>query len=86
MIPESCKKQETHYEVDVIDAFKESLKHLSWMDKESATAAAEKADAILVKVGYPLSPDTESALSIARYYSLVLVDKEMFLESIVSSW
>ena len=34
--------------IDIITAFKESLKNLSWMDKESATAAAEKVRSLIV--------------------------------------
>lgn len=45
-----------------------------------------KADAIRVKVGYPLSPNTESARSIALYYNLVIVDKKKFAENVLSSW
>lgn len=44
-----------------------------------------QADAIRVKVGYPLSPNTESSRSIALYYRLVLVDKAEFFESVVSA-
>jgi endothelin-converting enzyme len=44
-----------------------------------------QADAIRVKVGYPLSPNTDSSRSIALYYRLVLVDKAEFFESILSS-
>lgn len=56
------------------------------MDKESASAAAEKADAIRVKVGFPISPDTEDAASIARYYSLVKIDEDKFFENVLSAW
>lgn len=33
---------ELRLQIDIIDAFKASLKNLKWMDQESATAAAEK--------------------------------------------
>ncbi|KZT68178.1 zincin [Daedalea quercina L-15889] len=79
------KKKGTQIIKDIIETFKSSLRHLEWMDKESATAAAEKADAIRVKVGYPLSPDTENPASIALYYSRVEIDSETFLENILSS-
>ncbi|KAG8787802.1 hypothetical protein FS842_011496 [Serendipita sp. 407] len=55
----------------VIDAFKNSLPNLSWMDSNSSKAAAEKASAIEVKVGYPLYPNTESALQIWNFYSML---------------
>jgi len=80
------KEQGTRVITDAIEAFKASLKHLSWMDKESADAATEKADAIRVKVGYPLSPDTDSAWAIYRYYALVLIDEDALMENVLSSW
>ncbi|KAG8827602.1 hypothetical protein FRC17_007748 [Serendipita sp. 399] len=55
----------------VIHAFKDSLPQLSWMDSNSSKAAAEKASAIEVKVGYPLYPNTESASQIWNYYSML---------------
>ncbi|EJD02334.1 endothelin-converting enzyme 1 [Fomitiporia mediterranea MF3/22] len=79
------KAKGTKVITDIISTFKESLKNLKWMDKESAKAASQKADAIDVKVGYPLSPNTESSRSIALYYRLVIVDKAEFFESMVSA-
>ncbi|TFY55841.1 hypothetical protein EVJ58_g7996 [Rhodofomes roseus] len=79
------KKKGTQIIKDIIETFKSSLGHVEWMDEESATAAAEKADAIRVKVGYPLSPDTENPASITAYYSRVYIDSEAFLENILSS-
>ncbi|KAF9483849.1 zincin [Pholiota conissans] len=70
---------------DIVDSFKVSLNHIDWMDEESATAAAQKADAIRVKVGFPLSPDTRSPLSILNYYGLVKSDKEDFFGNVLSS-
>lgn len=40
--PGDSKKKGTKVITDIIDTFKESLKHLKWMDKESAKAASEK--------------------------------------------
>lgn len=70
---------------DIVEAFKTSLPHIDWMDKKSAMAAAEKADAIRVKVGYPLSPNTRNARSIANYYNTVKVDKLTFFENMLSA-
>ena len=79
------------------------------MDEESAIAAAEKvdgpgilllsllnlvqADAIRIKIGYPISPDTRHAASIARYYRLVEINKDSFFDNMLhamsvlgSSW
>ncbi|TFK76595.1 zincin [Pluteus cervinus] len=70
---------------DIIGAFKRSLPHIDWMDKKSATAAAEKADAITLKVGYPLSPDTLDPQSIENYYSAVKVNKKTYFENVLSA-
>ncbi len=37
----------SHSSADIIDAFKESLKHLEWMDEKSGKAAAEKVGCFL---------------------------------------
>ena len=55
------------------------------MDKKSAKAASEKANAIRIKVGYPISPDTENPASIASYYRTVNIDKGKFLENMLSA-
>ncbi|CAG7846629.1 Neprilysin {ECO:0000269/PubMed:15283675, ECO:0000269/PubMed:8168535}; AltName: Full=Atriopeptidase; AltName: Full=Common acute lymphocytic leukemia antigen; Short=CALLA; AltName: Full=Enkephalinase; AltName: Full=Neutral endopeptidase 24.11; Short=NEP; Short=Neutral endopeptidase; AltName: Full=Skin fibroblast elastase; Short=SFE; AltName: CD_antigen=CD10 [Serendipita indica DSM 11827] len=56
------KKKASNVITNVIEAFKTSLPHLSWMDKNSSTAAAEKA------IGYPLWPNTESSFQIYNFY------------------
>ncbi|THH29635.1 hypothetical protein EUX98_g4545 [Antrodiella citrinella] len=70
---------------DIVGAFKESLKDIKWMDEESSDAAAQKADALRVKVGFPLSPDTRSARSLASYYRSVKIHEDTFFENILSS-
>ncbi|KAF8905965.1 hypothetical protein CPB84DRAFT_536278 [Gymnopilus junonius] len=70
---------------DIVESFKASLERIDWMDEESAKLAAGKADAIRVKVGFPLSPDTRDPGSITRYYSDVKADKKRFFENVVSS-
>ncbi|KAJ7470279.1 hypothetical protein FB451DRAFT_1176346 [Mycena latifolia] len=70
---------------DIVDAFKASLPNVKWLDKISADAAAEKADAIRVKVGYPISPDTRDPASILRYYSNVKVDEDNYFDNILSA-
>ncbi|CAL1704979.1 unnamed protein product [Somion occarium] len=79
------KKKGTKVITDIIDAFKASLKRIKWMDDESAKAAAEKADAIRVKVGYPLSPNTEDPRSLVNYYSRVKIHETTFFENILSA-
>lgn len=44
-----------------------------------------QADVIRVKVGYPVSPDTDNPHSIARYYNNLKVDKNDFFGNILSS-
>ncbi|KAK7049256.1 hypothetical protein VNI00_005857 [Paramarasmius palmivorus] len=70
---------------DIVKAFGKSLKNIDWMDKESAKAAREKAEAIRVKVGYPLSPDTNNARSIAMYYRLVDIHKDKYFQNVLSA-
>jgi endothelin-converting enzyme len=70
---------------DIVTAFKQSLRKIEWMDEESARAAKEKASAIRIKVGYPLSPDTRDPKSIAQYYRQVHVDKYDFFENVLQA-
>lgn len=79
------KEKGTKVITDIVKTFKHSLPDIEWMDEESASAAAQKADAIRVKVGYPISPNTKDAESIARYYSLVHIDENKFFENILSA-
>ena len=44
-----------------------------------------QADVIRVKVGYPVSPDTDNPRSIAQYYNNVKVDKNDFFGNVLSS-
>ena len=55
------------------------------MDDKSAKAAAEKADAIRINVGYPVSPDTMNPRSLARYYGTVKISKDTFFENMMSA-
>ncbi|KZT28481.1 metalloprotease [Neolentinus lepideus HHB14362 ss-1] len=70
---------------DIIEAFKKSLSEIEWMDEESAKAAAEKADALRIKVGFPLYPDTLSAASVAAYYSRVKISDDAFFDNLLSA-
>jgi len=70
---------------DVIDAFERSLRRIEWMDEESARKAAEKAEALRVKVGFPLSPDTRDPRSLVAYYTLVKVHVDTFFENMLSA-
>ncbi|KAI0050896.1 Metalloprotease [Auriscalpium vulgare] len=79
------KEKGTKVITDIVEAFKVSLSNITWMDDTSATAAAEKAEAIRVKVGYPVSPNTENALSLIRYYSLVKINKYTYFDNMLSA-
>ncbi|KAJ7445711.1 Metalloprotease [Mycena galericulata] len=70
---------------DIVEAFKASLPDVKWLDKTSADAAAEKAEAIRVKVGYPTSPNTLDARSILNYYSGVKVNADTYFDNILSA-
>ncbi|KAJ6618369.1 hypothetical protein B0H10DRAFT_2217880 [Mycena sp. CBHHK59/15] len=71
--------------IDIVKAFKASLPSVQWLDKTSADAAAEKADAIRVKVGYPNSPDTRDPASILRYYGTVQVKEDTYFNNLLSA-
>ncbi|ORY60370.1 hypothetical protein BCR35DRAFT_355234 [Leucosporidium creatinivorum] len=58
--------------VATIQAFKDRLPELDWLDAETRKLAEEKADAITHKIGYPTVPNTEDPLSLQRYYALNL--------------
>jgi len=70
---------------NIIEAFKSSLRRIEWMDEESAHKAAEKAEALHVKVGFPLSPDTRDPRSLVSYYTLVKVHVDTFFENMLSA-
>jgi endothelin-converting enzyme len=79
------KEKGTKVITDIVQAFQNSLKSIDWMDKPSAKAASDKAEAIRVKVGYPLSPNTTNPASIASYYRLVSGDEDKFFENVLSA-
>ncbi|KAI0709419.1 Metalloprotease [Earliella scabrosa] len=81
----ASREKATKVITDIIETFKESLRKLDWMDEESATAAAEKADALRVKVGYPMSPNTEDPRSLANWYARVKIDPDAFFENMLSA-
>lgn len=48
-------------------------------------SCAEQADAIRVKVGFPLSPDTRDPGSILNYYKSVKVHQDDFFGNMISA-
>lgn len=55
------------------------------MDKESAQAAQKKAEAIIPKVGYPLTPNTTDSESLARWYARVQIEQDDFFGNVLRS-
>ena len=51
----------------------------------SSLACIAQADALRVKVGYPLSPNTEDPRSLASWYSRVTIKNDTFFENILSA-
>lgn len=84
LLPSAFSLRQMNF-TDIVKAFKRSLSHVDWMDKKSAKAASNKADAIRIKVGFPVSPDTRSAESIASYYRLVEIDENKFFQNILNA-
>lgn len=55
------------------------------MDKTSAKAAQKKADALIPKVGYPLTPNTTDADSLARWYGRLEISPKDFFGNVLRS-
>ncbi|KAF9520534.1 hypothetical protein BS47DRAFT_639027 [Hydnum rufescens UP504] len=82
----SSRAKATDLIKDIVGAFNSALPGLKWMDKSSAAAAAEKASALRIKVGYPVaSPNVENTVSLLRYYSKVRVEPRDFFGNILSA-
>jgi endothelin-converting enzyme len=55
------------------------------MDEISAKAAQKKAEAIIPKIGYPLSPDTTDPESLAKWYARVEIKADDFFGNVLRS-
>lgn len=62
---------------EIRSAFKENLRQLSWMDKETKTLAEEKADAISDMIGFPSYILVPAQLD-EKYKDLEIDDKQYF--------
>ncbi|KAJ1032950.1 hypothetical protein NDA16_000229 [Ustilago loliicola] len=69
----------------VIAAFKSRLPELDWLDEKTRKKAQEKADAIRVMVGYPNSPNTTDAVSVANFYADLPVDGSNYFANRLAS-
>lgn len=65
----------------IIAAFKRRLQDVPWMDAESARAAEKKADNLLVKVGYPTTPDVSSSVALRTYFSRLEITDASFFDN-----
>ncbi|KAH7929791.1 zincin [Leucogyrophana mollusca] len=83
--PGESKDKATKVITDIIEAFENSLTRLPWMDEESARRATEKAEALRVKVGFPMFPNTLDPRSIVNYYTLVKVHTDTFFDNMLSA-
>jgi endothelin-converting enzyme len=55
------------------------------MDETSAKAAQKKAEAIIPKVGYPLTPNTTDPVSLASWYGQVQIESDDFFGNVLRS-
>lgn len=79
------KKRVEEIIYSVIDAFKARLPDLDWIDAKTRKKAQEKADAIRVMVGYPASPNTTDAVSVASFYADLSVDPSNYFSNRLAS-
>ncbi|KAK4057153.1 hypothetical protein OIO90_001648 [Microbotryomycetes sp. JL221] len=69
-----------------IQAFKDRLPDLHWLDEKTRKYAEVKASAITHKIGYPTVPDTMDPSSLERWYSLNLpIDVNDYLGNVLRS-
>ncbi|KAJ1025349.1 hypothetical protein NDA13_004162 [Ustilago tritici] len=79
------KKRVEEIIYSVIAAFKSRLPELDWLDEKTRKKAQEKADAIRVMVGYPTSPNTTDAVSVANFYADLPVDGKNYFANRLAS-
>lgn len=79
------KKRVEEIIYSVIAAFKSRLPELDWLDEKTRKKAQEKADAIRVMVGYPNSPNTTDAVSVANFYADLSVDGSNYFANRLAS-
>lgn len=65
-----------------IQAFKDRLPELDWLDPSSRAAAEEKADAVSVNIGWATSPNVTDPRALAAYYASVRPEKGKFFETV----
>lgn len=68
-----------------IQAFKDRLPELDWLDASSRKAAEEKASAIGVKIGWATSPNVTDPIALKAHYAAVRPEKGRFFETVLAS-
>lgn len=63
-------------------AFYQKLQKLPWLDASTRSTARQKAEDITIKVGYPTTPNTESASAIWDYYAPLDVGRSYFANQV----
>ncbi|KAL0094245.1 hypothetical protein F4703DRAFT_1727279 [Phycomyces blakesleeanus] len=70
----------------IVTAFVDSLQGLSWVDDKTRKEMISKVQSMNYQLGYPSSfPDTQSAISLAEFYSSVNVKKDDFFGNVQSA-
>lgn len=82
----TAKDDGTHIIRSIVKAFHDKLPDVSWMDKESYTAAQKKANALIPKVGYPLYPNTTDPASLQRYYANLPISSTDYFSNLVATY
>lgn len=68
-----------------VQAFKDRLPELDWLDSEARKAAEEKADAIGIKIGYSTSPNVTDPVALRQWYATNRPRKGKFFESVLET-
>lgn len=69
----------------VVQAFKDRLPELDWLDPVSRKAAEEKADAIGIKIGWATSPNVTQPTSLRSYYALSRPIQGKYFETVANA-
>jgi predicted metalloendopeptidase len=70
---------------NIISSFKARLPELDWLDPKTRGKAIVKADAIRIKVGWPLSPNTTDGDAIQKHYEDLKVDAKDYFGNVARS-
>lgn len=65
-------------------AFFRKLQKLPWLDSSTRETARQKAEAIVIKIGYPSTPNSESASAIRDWYASLQVGDSYFANQVAA--